>query len=230
VSLKSATRRVQCSATLTLYGHPGTRSPVIDWYLHELGLEYQFKMPEAAGNPHPFGQVPALSDEGGVEVFESGAILLYLADKYGGLDTPEQRAQVTKWVLWANASLDPVLFKENEQGKVIGTGAAGNPRGLQRLEAVLNDADTDFLVGTEFSVADVAVCAYLLYVPQFFPKVNMGKWPNIAAYMTRCSARPAYEEAYGPRVTSLVREACVRYMETTATNKPTKQSKRFGIF
>eukprot|EP00959_Pyramimonas_sp_CCMP1952_P327813 6862984-Pyramimonas_sp.AAC.1 len=88
VTSKRTTRRVvgvQCSSKLTLYGHPGTRSPLIDWYLHELEVVFDFKMPSEPGNPHPFGQVPALTDEGGVEVFESGAILLYIADKYGGL-------------------------------------------------------------------------------------------------------------------------------------------------
>ena len=58
-----------------------------------------------------------------MELFESGAILLYLADMYGGLDTPAKRAEASKWVVWANASLDPVLFIENERGGVIDSGA-----------------------------------------------------------------------------------------------------------
>jgi glutathione S-transferase/alpha,alpha-trehalase len=58
-------------------------------------------------------------------MFESGAILAYLADAYGGLDTPQKRAAVQPWLVWANASLDPCVFKENERGQVIGTGAAG---------------------------------------------------------------------------------------------------------
>ena len=48
---------------------------------------------------------------GDLQVFESGAILMFLADKYGGLDTPEKRAEVNKWIVWANASLDPICFK-----------------------------------------------------------------------------------------------------------------------
>jgi len=217
---------VQCSA-VTLYGHPGTRSPLVDWYLHEIGIEYESKMPNAPGNPHPFGQVPALLDEGGVKVFESGAILLYLADKYGGLDTPDKRAAVTKWVIWANSSLDPILFKENDQGKVIGTGAAGDPKGLQRLEALLADSESDFLVGDEFSVADVAVASYLLYVPQFFPKISMGKWPSISSYMLRCAGRPAYEKAYGAQNTEYVRNTCIKYMSSEGV---APKGKTFKIF
>merc|ERR1719480_231045 len=59
---------------------------------------------------HPFGQVPFLTDDGGVEVFESGAILLYLADKYGDATTAEARAQYTKWVVWSNSELDGLCF------------------------------------------------------------------------------------------------------------------------
>ena len=57
-------------------------------------------------------QVPFLSDDdGAVEIFESGAILLYLADRYGQAEasTPQQRAAYTKWVVWANSTLDGPL-------------------------------------------------------------------------------------------------------------------------
>ena len=59
-----------------------------------------------------FTQVPFLTDDGGVEVFESGAILLYLMDRYGGsqYDTAVKRAQYTKWIVWANAELDGMCF------------------------------------------------------------------------------------------------------------------------
>ena len=50
--------------------------------------------------------------------------MMYLADCYGGLDTPAKRADANKWVVWANASLDPVLFIENERGQVLDSGAS----------------------------------------------------------------------------------------------------------
>ena len=115
--------------------------------------------------------------------------------RYGGLETAAQRATVGKWIVWANATLDPILFKENENGKVgysctalrvgwkmweatrrtsplsltwhtrqvIGTGAGGTPKGLVRLESMLEGKE--WLEGDAFSVADVAVGAYLLYAP-----------------------------------------------------------------
>lgn len=98
---------------ITIYGSQGSRSPLINWYCHELDLPFQMEPPNAT--PHPFGQIPCVQDGNSV-LFESGAILMYLADKYGELSTPEQRGMVGSWIVWANASLDPVLFKENEKG------------------------------------------------------------------------------------------------------------------
>lgn len=67
---------------MKLWGHQETRSPLVNWYLLEVGCKFDEFLPSHADNPHPFKQVPALVDEGGVEIFESGAILMYLSDKY----------------------------------------------------------------------------------------------------------------------------------------------------
>ena len=52
---------------VTLWGSPGSRSPLVDWYLHELDVPFDAKSPGDPNNPHPFGQIPALRD-GEVEV------------------------------------------------------------------------------------------------------------------------------------------------------------------
>ena len=110
--------------------------------------------------------------------------------------------------MWANASLDPCLFIENERGQVLDTGARaanGSPRALTRLEATL--AERKFLAGDDaFGVADVAVAAYLLYVPMFFADVSFARWPNIAEYMGRCCARPAYARAFGVETAAALAE------------------------
>jgi glutathione S-transferase len=89
---------------------------------------------------------------------------------------------------------------------------------------VLNEilADTDFLVEGEFSVADVAVASYLLYVLQFFPGVNLSRWPNVVRYMKVSCLRPAYAMAFGDGVQSSLVKAL-----TAMGEGPTKV---FGMF
>ncbi|KAJ8613420.1 hypothetical protein CTAYLR_002285 [Chrysophaeum taylorii] len=150
-----------------LHGSMGSRSPLINWFLEERSIPYEMKPPRPSN--HPFGQVPFLVD-GDVEVFESGAILLYLADKYDtACDTPEKRALVTKWVVWANASLDPICFAENERGQVIGTRLDQPGRAISVLEDML--ATKDYLVGDQLSAS------YLNYVPVFFAQVDLSETP-----------------------------------------------------
>lgn len=229
---------------LVLFGSQGSRSPLVNWWLHELGVPFALRPPHDSGNPHPFGQIPALLDftdvedderaeTDGVKLWESGAILAYLADRHGPLDTPARRADAGKWIHWANASLDPCLFKENERGQVLDTGARVRPgqtppRALERLEKELERSSRDARRGwlatvrsdafgdddvitfpdTSFGVADVAVGSYLLYVPQFFPEVSFARWPHIAAFMKACASRPAYAEAYGEDVAAYLVEKC----------------------
>jgi len=172
-----------------LHGHPGTRSPLVNWYCLEAEIPIEMRDPRPS--PHPFGQVPHLSDDDGVEVFESGAILLYLADKYGGNNSPEQRAKYTKWVVWANASLEEICFGPGMSGTRITQPSTT----LDVLEQML--ASSEWLVDGAFSVADVAVASYLNYIPLFFGTLDLGSRPNIAAYMKRCAERPAFKEAFG---------------------------------
>jgi|Transcript_5425 glutathione S-transferase len=216
VSRGAASRgSVSTAATsqVTLFGSQGSRSPLVNWYANEIGLELTMKAPSDGANPHPFKQVPALRD-GDLELWESGAILSYLADQYGGLDTPEARAECAKWVYFANATLDPVVFKENANGGVVDTGARDpNNRRLGQLERVLEGRE--FLVGDTFSVADVAVCAYLLYVPQFFPDVSFAPWPNLVKYMGRCASRDAYGKAFGQKVQQYLVQKCIGWVKAS---------------
>merc|ERR1719284_800868 len=114
-----------------------------------------------------------------------------------GKETDEAvKAAIISWIVWANASLDPICFLETPDGKVYDTGLK-NPK--QRRILALNDmlAKQEYMVSDKFSLADVAVASYLLYVPQFFPDVKLGQWPHLVAYMKRCAERPAYGKAFG---------------------------------
>jgi hypothetical protein len=92
-------------------------------YLQELGVEAELVQLDMKAKDHkapafvqkfPFGKLPALSD-GEFDLFESGALLLYLADKYAdksGIDTPQKRATAAQWVLFSNSTLANAIFVE----------------------------------------------------------------------------------------------------------------------
>eukprot|EP00418_Pyrodinium_bahamense_P007283 CAMPEP_0179023678 /NCGR_PEP_ID=MMETSP0796-20121207/7055_1 /TAXON_ID=73915 /ORGANISM="Pyrodinium bahamense, Strain pbaha01" /LENGTH=295 /DNA_ID=CAMNT_0020719599 /DNA_START=45 /DNA_END=932 /DNA_ORIENTATION=- len=189
-------RRSRLSAA-RLHGNPQTRSPLVNWYCYEAGIPLEMRDPRPS--PHPFGQVPHLSDDGEVEVFESGAILLYLADKYGGLETPEKRAKYTKWVVWANSTLEELCFGPGFSGPRLSLPG----KALDTLDAILGASE--WLVDGEFSVADVAVASYLNYVPIFFGQVDLTQRPNVAAYMKRCAERPEFVKAFGEQHAAAVK-------------------------
>jgi hypothetical protein len=113
--------------------------------MHELDLAFEERPPHDSANPHPFGQIPALVDRDEAapfgRVFESGAILAYLGDAFDPnlRASPARRADALKWIVWANASLDPCLFVEDARGRVLDSGARAKepPRTLLRLEAWL---------------------------------------------------------------------------------------------
>eukprot|EP00879_Flechtneria_rotunda_P001169 GHRR01001315.1.p1 GENE.GHRR01001315.1~~GHRR01001315.1.p1 ORF type:complete len:211 (+),score=33.81 GHRR01001315.1:203-835(+) len=176
---------------MKLYTCPFTRGSTVEWYLKELGRDDveqvivdirkdQQKDPEYL-KVNPFGKVPALED-GEVKVFETGAVLLYLADKFGQLKTPEQRATVNKWVVYANASLSG-LFYEDQRKQGIEAAL------LAPLNKVL--ADREYLEGGELSVADIAVGSFFIYLSMVTPQVDLTQYPNINSYIHRLKARPA---------------------------------------
>lgn len=180
----------------TLHGSQQSRSPLVNWYAEEAGIPLESASSQP--NNHPFGQVPFLTDDdGAVEVFESGAILLYLADRYGGESTPQSRAAYTKWVVYANATLDGLCFGAVPGDHRVRGACIGNMdvKGVRLLEGML--AEREWILDEGFSVADVAVGAYLNYVPVFFPQTNLSATPNIARYMKRCAERPAFSKAFG---------------------------------
>lgn len=208
--------------SLTLYGHPGTRSPLVNWACHELGVV--FDMGDLSQNPHPFGQLPCLETAEGAILFESGAILQYLNMEYAATKqglSKQQMAAVISWIVWANASLDGICFKETPDGKVYDTGLKEKNKRIQKLEEILGQRDYYLVEDAGFTLADVAVASYLLYVVQFFPDVSLASlYPNVAQYMQRCASRDAYAQAFGDRVQEFV----LKNLE----QEPPK--KLFGVF
>ncbi|GAB4376726.1 MAG: glutathione S-transferase family protein [Elainellaceae cyanobacterium] len=184
---------------LKLYGGARTRASIVQWYLEELQLPYEYISLDLQAGEHrqpeflavnPVGKVPAIAD-GDFKLWESGAILLYLADRYDqdAPQTPEYRAELAQWVLFANATFGPGVFVE-----------ASREREMPRLLTFLNqylDSRT-FLLGDRFSVADVAVGSFLAYMPIML-KIGFDDYPAIADYLKRLGSRPAFQKTLGSR-------------------------------
>lgn len=183
---------------LKLYGGARSRASIVAWYLKEHEQPFELiQLDFAAGEQrqpaflaiNPFGKVPALID-GDVTIWESGAILLYLAEKLGEITTLEERAIAAQWVLFANATLGPGIFVESSREKEA-------PRLLNSLNGIFSKQT--FLGGDRFGVADVAVGSYLGYIRLMLPGFDLSPYPAVQAYIDRLSQRPAYQAAIGGR-------------------------------
>jgi len=193
---------------LKLYGVPGSRAMRCLWMLEELGVPYEnikTSFVEDSRQPaymkiNPNGHIPALQDDG-VTLWESLAINLYLARKYDkGLwpKTVADEGHTFKWSIWAmteaeepvvTALLHRAFFPEDQRDKAKGDDAA------QRFETPLRVLDGElagktYLLGSDFTVADLNVAAVIGWAP--LAGIDLGKAPNVGAWMRRCTARPAY--------------------------------------
>lgn len=182
---------------LKLYGGARSRASIVQWYLEELGVPYEFIKLDLQAGEHcqpeylainPMGKVPAIVD-GDFQLWESGAIVLYLAEKYGKITSPEERAQLSQWVLFANATLGPEIFVEATRDKA-----------MSRLMTPLNEifGRQPFLLGDEFTVADVAVGSVLAYIPMML-KLDLSGYPTVLDYIKKVSERPAFQKTIGGR-------------------------------
>ena len=183
---------------LKLYGGARSRASIVQWYLEEIQVPYEFVKLDMQAGEHlkpeylainPVGKVPAIVD-GDFQLWESGAILLYLAEKYGkNPPSLEERAVFSQWVLFANATLGPGIF-----------GEANREREMPRLLTPLNEifSKQAFLLGNEFTVADVAVGSILTYIPILL-KLDLSSYPAVLNYMKELSERPAFQKSIGGR-------------------------------
>jgi glutathione S-transferase len=195
---------------LTLYGGARSRASMPRWYMEEKGIVYSWVQLDMEAGEHrrepftsinPFGKVPALVDDdpalpgGRLQLFESGAILLYLAERYGDEFAAEpsaaaaQRALAQQWILFANATLATALFVPTNREREF-------PRLMEVLDQTLAGGP---LMGGNWSVADCAVNAYLAYLPIFFPQIDLSPYPSVQAAIAATQARPAYQAVMAGR-------------------------------
>ncbi|NQV57817.1 MAG: glutathione S-transferase family protein [Rhodospirillales bacterium] len=203
---------------LIIYGTVISRASRTLWMAEELGIDYTLeKVDIHKGEQHqggydalnPNARVPTIKD-GDLVLFESLAINLYLAKKHGGplaAKTPEDEARAIQWSMWALTEVEDnsvVLIqkamgiKDHDQS-VMDAAIGALVRPLKVLEGVLSDRD--YLLGSDFTVADLNVAAVLGALPR--AKFDLSPYPKIAAWLTACNARPAAKRVGEMRVAAM---------------------------
>ena len=183
------------------------------WALEEAGLPYKTRLLQQGDQDkpdyrvlQPFGQVPILQD-GDFTLFESGAIVLYIGERSETLlpEDPVARAHATQWHIAALNSIEPFLmnvalidlFYVNEEwAKLRRPGAVDfAKRRLGGLSKSLGDKP--FLDGDRFTAGDLMM-ATVLRILKHTDIVTSDK--RLAAYIDRCTARPAFKRALDAQV------------------------------
>jgi len=189
----------------------------ITMFLEEAGLPYKI-VPIHIGkgeqfNPEflkiaPNNRVPAIVDHdpasGGspISLFESGAILLYLAEKSGKFIPRYEggRAEVLQWLFWQMAGLGPMLGQNHHfvqyAPQRIPYAIDRYVNETARLYAVLNKrlADREYVAGSEYTIADMAIYPWI--VPYKKQLQELSRFPHLQRWFHQVAARPATIRAY----------------------------------
>jgi glutathione S-transferase len=178
----------------------------VRWALEEAGLPYRTRLLERGDQDkpdyralQPFGQVPILEEDGRT-MFESGAIVLHIGEQCEALLPKDAgaRARAMQWLIAALNSIEPHLmnvavidlFYSNEEwAKLRRPGAVEFAR--HRLSSLANSlGEQPYLDGERFTVGDLMMTTVLRIKPELVTD------PRLAAYLARCTARPAFQRAY----------------------------------
>ena len=196
---------------ITIYGNFLSRATRCLWMLEELGLPYenpqiapQEASKVAAHNPN--AKVPCLVD-GDYKLFESMAINLYLAHRYGKApfwpSSPQDVGLVYQWSLWAMTEIEPPLVAMLVELVFKPAGTADQAvitRSIELLTRpmkVLDDAlaGRKWLLGDSFTAADLNLASVVHLVDMV--KLDTNAWPHVRAWLTACTGRPVWRKAHG---------------------------------
>ena len=184
------------------------RDTRVRWALEEVGQPYEVRLVSfhALKEPahvalHPFGQIPTY-EEGDLALFESGAIVFHIANRHAGL-LPEDvngRARAIAWMFAALSTVEPPILELVTARFLEGD----KPWSEERLPLVVDRirvrlrqlsrrlGDADWLDGA-FSAGDLMMVHVL---QRLKPSGTLGEFPELAAYVARGEARPAYQRAF----------------------------------
>ena len=193
---------------------PNGMKPLI--FLHEVGLEYELTAVDINKGDQftqefleiaPNGRIPAIIDhapavsEIAVSVFESGAILIYLAEKTGQLlpQSEKGRTEVLEWVMWQMAGLGPMLgqnhhFNVYAPQKVAYAIKRYNDE-ASRLYAVLDLrlAEREYIC-SDYTISDIVCYPWIARHERH--QINLDDFPSVKRWFDTMSGRPAVRDAY----------------------------------
>jgi glutathione S-transferase len=204
--------RVKVPPMIRLYYAPRTRAVRVRWLLEELELPYVLErvafVPPAQGffaQATPSGKIPVIDDDG-VTFGESGAIVEYIVDRYGGgrLAPPIDSAARGPYLQWlhfaegtASVPLSTILWHAVYKGdadRLPTVMADARERAHTTLTIAERALDTgDYLPGPEFSAADIQLC-FTIAAATVLGVIDE-RHPNLQAYLKRLQARSAFQRA-----------------------------------
>ncbi|MGO6724618.1 glutathione S-transferase [Rhizobium leguminosarum] len=185
--------------------------------LEETGLAYEAHRIDLIANEshepaylaiNPNGKIPAIYDPDGpsgtpLALFESGAILLYLADKTGQFISadPNTRYETIQWLMWQTGGVGPMFGQVGFFNKFAGKAYEDKrPRDRYvnesaRLLGVLEQrlADRDWVMGADYSIADISLLGWVRNLIGFYEArelVGFDRFPRVQAWLERGLARP----------------------------------------
>jgi glutathione S-transferase len=188
------------------------RDTRVRWALEEAGQPYEVRLVSfrALKEPahlalHPFGQIPTY-EEDGLALFETGAIVLHIAERHGGLlpKDPKARARAIAWMFAAVNTVEPPIL-ELSSARILEAdkpwSKARQPLVEDRVRSRLQQlsrrlGDSDWLDGP-FSAGDLMMASVLL---RSRSSGILDELPNLAAYVSRAESRPAYQRAFAAQL------------------------------
>ncbi|HEX7983096.1 MAG TPA: glutathione S-transferase family protein [Duganella sp.] len=188
------------------------RDTRVRWALEEAGLRYEVRPVSfsAMKQPahlalHPFGQIPTY-EEGGLALFETGAIVFHIASRHPGLlpDDADARARAITWLFAALNTVEPPILELATAKFAEGDKPWSKERmpliadrirhRLGQLSDRLGDAEW---LDDAFSAGDLMMVSVLL---RLRPSGILNEFPQLAAYVARGEARPAYQRAFADQL------------------------------
>lgn len=182
------------------------------WALEEVGQPYDVKLvsfPALKEPAHlarnPFGQIPTYQEDGLV-LFETGSIVLHIAERHKGLlpDDADARARAITWMFASLSSVEPPILElfnakilEKDKPWTKERVAIVSDRARVRLKQVAAHLGDAAWLDGDFTAGDLMMVSVLL---RFRRPGLLDEFPSLAAYVTRGEARPAYKRAFAAQL------------------------------